>query len=260
MKTLIISGGSSGIGQATADLFASRGYRVYELSRSGTDRAGVRHVPCDVQDEAACQAAVNQVFAEVETVDVVICNAGWGIAGPVEFTDTKDAHRLMDVNFFGAFHLAKAVLPQMRKQGRGYVLFTSSIAAILPVPYQAFYSASKAAVQAMALALQNELRPWGIRVSCLLPGDVRTGFTAARQRSVEGASVYARAQKAVDHMAADEQNGLRPETMARIFWRMAHRKRPNILYIGGAEYKFFALLQRILPARVVNYIEGILYS
>lgn len=260
MKTLIISGGSSGIGAATADLFSQKGYKVYDLSRSGQERNGISHITCDVTIAESCRAAVEQVIKEQGQIDVVICNAGWTISGPIEFATREDVDRLMNVNFYGALHLAQAVLPHMRAQRHGHILFTSSVGATLPIPYQAFYSATKAALNAMALALRNEVHEFGIKVACLLPGDVRTNITDKRKRNNNGLDIYKNTDSAVDHMANDERNGLKPEQMARIYWRMANSRHPKAFYIGGGLYKFLCFLQKILPTSLTNFIEGRLYS
>ena len=172
MKTIVITGGSSGIGKATASLFAERGWRVFELSRHGA-------IYCDVCDEASCRTAIEEVLKQTDHIDVVISNAGYGISGPIEYTKIADAEHQMDVNFMGAVRFTQAILPQLRQQGYGRIIYTSSVAAQLPVPYQAFYSASKAAINAMALALANEVKDFGISVSVMMPGDVSTGFTDA---------------------------------------------------------------------------------
>jgi len=257
MKTLVITGGSSGIGAATADLFASRGYRVFELSRSGKDREGVKHIGCDVTSESSCLEAIAAVLKETERIDVAISNAGFGISGAIEFTTTEEAKKQMDVNFFGALNFTKAVLPQLRKQLGGRILYTSSVAAVLPVPYQSFYSASKAAINAMALSLQNEVRPFGIKVACVLPGDVRSNFV--REKSVGGEDVYTRAEHAVQVMEKDEQNGISSKEIARIYWRMAESRCPRPFYVGGGMYKFYCFLQWLLPTRLSNWIEGRMY-
>jgi len=257
---LVISGGSSGIGLATAQLFASKGYQVYELSRHGKDTEGIRHIDCDVTREDDCRAAIRQVVEAEQQIDVVISNAGFGISGAIEYTDTDEAKRLFDVNFFGALNLTKAVLPQLRTQHRGTLLYTSSVAAVLPVPYQSFYSASKAAINAMALSLRNEVKEQGIRVACLLPGDVKTGFTDAREKSLQGSEVYPHMQAAVEAMEKDERGGMSPEEMAKIFYRMANARCLHAYYVGGGMYKAFCLLQKLLPVTWVNAIEGKLYS
>ena len=137
----------SGIGKATVDLFAQHGWEVFELSRHGESRAHVHHIACDVTDAQSVNTAVQTALTETEHIDVVIANAGFGISGPIEFAPTADVHRQFNVNFFGALHLTQAVLPHLRKQHFGTIIYTSSVAAILSVPYQAFYSASKAAIQ-----------------------------------------------------------------------------------------------------------------
>ena len=267
MRTLLISGGSSGIGKATASLFAERGWRVFELSRSGapdradshSDKGSITHIKCDVTSEESCRVAVAEVLKQTETVDVVISNAGFGISGPVEFTAIADAQRQMDVNFMGAVRLTQAVLPQLRKQGFGRIIYTSSVAAVLAVPYQSFYSASKAAINALALALQNEVRAFGIHVSVLMPGDVSTGFTAARKKSEEGMNAYGNIRKAVAAMEKDEQGGMSPRQMAKDLYHIATRRCPAPQYVGGGQYKIFCLLDRLLPKRLVNWIVGRLY-
>ena len=156
-------------------------------------------------------------------------------------------------------NLTQAVLPQLRKQGRGRLIFTSSVAAVLSIPYQSFYSISKAAINSFALALQNEVRRFGIRVSVLMPGDVATGFTAARVKSEAGSEVYGNIQKAVAAMEKDEQGGMQPTQMARCFYRIATTRCPKPQYIGGFQYKVFCLLDRLLPKRFVNWVVGKLY-
>lgn len=259
MQTLLITGGSSGIGKATAQFFAAKGWSVFELSRHGLSSDAVTHVDCDVCDPLSVQKAVQNVLAATKQIDVVISNAGFGISGAIEFTDTEDAHRQFEVNFFGALNLVQAVLPQLRKQKNGRIIFTSSVAAILSIPYQSFYSASKAAINSLALALQNEVRDFGIRVSVLMPGDVATGFTSARKKSAEGENVYHNISQAVAVMEKDEQAGMTPEQMAHDFYHIATCRSPRPQYIGGIQYQLFCFLDRILPKRFVNWVVNKCY-
>lgn len=265
-QTLLITGASSGIGKATAQLFAERGYQVFDLSRRGT-------IPCDVTDEASVQSAVAEVMRRTDHIDVLILNAGFGISGPAECTPIADVRRQMDVNFTGAVMVTQQVLPYMRQRRQGRIIFTGSVAAILPIPYQSFYSASKAAINAFALALQNEVRDYGICVSVLMPGDVQTGFTAARKKvqlstlnsplstfDTQPSTPYPHAEQAVAAMERDEQRGLTPQAMARCLYRIATARHPRPQYIGGAEYHLFAFLRWLLPQRLVNYIVGRIYA
>lgn len=269
MKTLLITGGSSGIGEATAALFAANGWNVYELSRHGKDvtvanGSVINHIDCDVTSESDCQKAVAEVVSRAGTINALISNAGMGISGAVEFTDTKEAHRQMEVNFFGSMNIAKACIPHMR-QARAEqnadcrIIFVSSMAAVFSIPFQAFYSASKFAINGMALALQNELRPFGIKVCCLLPGDVKTSFTASREKSVAGSDVYLGMEKAVKAMERDETNGIAPERMAKKLLSMANASHPCFYNTVGLQYHCFVFLNKILPTTLVNWIVGKLY-
>ena len=268
MKTLVISGGSSGIGKSTASLFAERGWRVFELSRREVAVTGyglrvtgeIIHITCDVTSEQSCKAAITQVLKQTDRIDVVISNAGFGISGPVEFTDMKEAERQMDVNFLGAVRLTQAVLPQLRQQRSGRIIYTSSVAAVLAVPYQSFYSASKAAINALALALANEVREFGITVSVMMPGDVSTGFTDSRAKSTAGEEVYTHAAKAVSSMEKDERGGMQPIQMAKLFYHIATCHSPRPQYVGGFIYRVFCFLDNVLPKRFVNWIEGKMYA
>lgn len=260
MNTLLISGGSSGIGKATASLFAERGWCVFELSRHGASDKTITHIDCDVSSEKSCHQAVAQVLQQTDRIDVVISNAGYGISSAVEFTEVAEAQRQMDVNFMGAVRLTQAVLPQLRKQRAGRIIYTSSVAAILAVPYQSFYSASKAAINAMALALANEVREFGIYVSVMMPGDVSTGFTDARRKSSAGEEVYLGADKAIKAMERDERGGMKPIQMARLFYHIATCHSPRPQYIGGFSYRVLCFLDRLLPKRFVNWIEYKVYS
>ena len=156
-KVVIITGGSSGIGLCTAAALRDRGCKVYELSRRDSEVEGITHLRCDITDEAQINAAVQQVLAENGRIDILINNAGFGISGAVEFTETSDAQRLFDVNFFGMVRMNRAILPLMREQGHGRIVNLSSVAAPVPIPFQTYYSAGKAAVNSYTMALSNRL-------------------------------------------------------------------------------------------------------
>ena len=156
-KVVLLTGGSSGIGQCTAQSLVKAGCRVYELSRRDSSQPGITHLACDVTREDQVQAAVKTVLDREGRIDVVVNNAGFGISGAVEFTKTEDAQRLLDVNFFGMVRVNRAVLPHMRKAGGGRIVNLSSVAAVAPIPFQTYYSASKAAVNAYTMALTAAL-------------------------------------------------------------------------------------------------------
>ncbi|MFR8873989.1 MAG: SDR family NAD(P)-dependent oxidoreductase [Oscillospiraceae bacterium] len=146
-KIVLLTGGSSGIGRCAARRLADAGCRVYELSRRDSRQAGITHLPCDVTRQDQVEAAVQTVVDREGRIDIVVNNAGFGISGAVEFTDTEDARRLLDVNFFGMVRVNRAVLPHLRRAGGGRIVNLSSVAAVAPIPFQTYYSASKAAVK-----------------------------------------------------------------------------------------------------------------
>ena len=260
-KVIILSGGTSGIGLETARALAARGCRVYELSRREASFDFMRHIRCDITDAAQVQGAVAQVVQAEGRVDVLVNNAGMGISGAFEFTDPEDARRLMDVNLFGMNHLIRAVLPHMRRQGSGRIVNLSSVAAPLPIPFQAWYSISKAAVNALTMALANEVRAFGISVCCVMPGDIRTGFTAARQKSAAGDDIYAgRIGRSVSRMERDEQNGMDPAIAGRFIANIALRRRVKPYNTIGVIYKACVLLSKILPGRLIRFILEMMYA
>ena len=261
MKIAVVTGASGGIGAATAACFSTHGYRVYGLSRSGKSADSVRGVSCDVTDEAAVERAFRDIFREEGKIDVLVNNAGFGISGALEGTADAQAKKQFDVNFFGCFHCCRAVIPYMRAVGGGTIVNVSSMAAVLSIPFQSFYSASKSAINALTLALANEVRPFGIRVCALMPGDVRTGFTAAREKNTADAAVYAdTVRRSVATMEHDEQSGMTPQQIAAAIFRLTQKRRPKPLSTTGAQYRLFAVLQKALPTALANRIVGSIYT
>lgn len=257
----IVTGGSSGIGRETALALAAQGCRVYELSRRDTAVSGVTHIPCDVSDEAQFRAAVQTVLDAEGHVDILINNAGFGISGAAEFTDNTDAKRLLDVNLFGMVNGCKAVIPIMRAQGRGRIVNLSSVAAPIAIPFQVWYSVSKAAVSTYTAAVQNEVRPFGISMTAILPGDIRTGFTVAREKSPAGDDIYSgRISRSVAVMEHDEQTGMEPAFAGRYIAHIALKKRVKPEYAIGFKYKLIVVLARLIPNGPKNRIIGKLYA
>lgn len=260
-KVAVVTGGTSGIGRETALALVQRGYTVYELSRRAEGVDGLHHLQADITDEGQVRAAVDAVMQAEGHIDVLINNAGFGISGAVEFTDTADAQRLLDVNFFGMVRMNRAVIPLMRQAGGGRIVNLSSVAAPIPIPFQAYYSAGKAAVNAYTMALANELRPFGISVCAVQPGDIRTGFTAAREKTAAGDDVYqGRISRSVQRMERDEQGGMEPARAGAFIARVATRRRVKPLYTIRLDYQLFVLLSRLLPCRLLNWLVGLLYA
>lgn len=260
-KIAIVTGGSSGIGRETALALAAHGCRVYTLSRHASELPGVRHIVCDVSDEAAFAHAVQAVAVQEGRVDIMVNNAGYGISGAAEFTENAEAERLLNVNLFGTVNGCKAALPIMRGQGSGRIVNVSSFAALAPIPFQAWYSVSKAAVSAYTAALRNETRPFGIELCAVLPGDIHTGFTAARQKSPVGDEIYGgRISKSVAVMEHDELTGMNPAVAGRRIAAIALKKHVKPEYVLGKSYQVLSILARLLPSCLKSYIVGKLYG
>ena len=259
-KTAIVTGGSSGIGRAAADALSRRGFRVYELSRHGADRDGITHIRADVTDDDSVRRAVEQVVSETHRIDALVTCAGMGVSGPVEFISEEDVKRQFDVNLFGTMRCVKAVLPYMRKRCSGHILCVSSVAAVYPIPFQAHYSASKAAINAYADALRTEVAPFGVRVTAIMPGDIATGFTDARRKTRAGDDVYRSADSAVGKMENDERNGMDPAVVGEFIAKLAEKANPAPLYTVGGQYKALVFLKRLFPVRCASAIVGKMYQ
>jgi NAD(P)-dependent dehydrogenase (short-subunit alcohol dehydrogenase family) len=260
-KVVVITGGSSGIGLHTAKHLTQHGCRVYELSRGETGTEAAVHIRADVTDGQQVKAAVESVIAREGCIDVVINNAGFGISGAVEYTDTEEAQRQFDVNFFGMVRMNRAVLPIMHRQGYGRIINMSSVAAPIAIPFQAYYSASKAAVRTYSLALQSEVKPYGIEICCIMPGDIATGFTAARRKNPAGDELYnGRISRSVAVMEHDELTGIPAETAGVFVARKAMQEKVPVLCTLGWKYKLFVFLTRLLPVQVLTDLVGKIYA
>ncbi len=234
---------------------------MYELSRREIVHDGVHHICVDITDESNVLSAVRRIVNKHKRIDLLINCAGFGISGAIEFTDLSDAKRQFDVNFFGMVNVNKAVLPYMRQIGCGRIVNISSVAAIASIPFQAYYSASKAAIESYTCALANEVRPFGITVTCIQPGDIRTAFTQSRNKSAVGDDVYGgRISKSVAKMEKDEQNGMSPEVAGKSIRKIAFKKHVKLVYTLGFGYKCLSLLIKFMPCNLRNWIIGLLYA
>ena len=260
-KIAVVTGGSSGIGLCTAEALRDAGCTVYELSRRAFIHKDINHISVDVTDEAAVQRAIAEIATQQGRIDILVNCAGFGISGAVEFTEASDAKRQFDVNFFGMVNVNKAVIPVMRQNGGGRIVNISSVAAVAHIPFQTYYSASKAAIESYTCALANEVKPFGITVTCAQPGDICTGFTAARKKNVVGDDVYnGRISRSVAGMEKDEQNGMPPAFAGKYIAKLAVKSHVKPIYTVGFGYKCLSILCKILPCGFRNWIVGLLYA
>lgn len=258
-KVVVVTGATAGIGRATAGYFREKGAKVVCLARRTVPEFDC--IPTDVTSRVAVDAAVAEIIARYGRIDVLVNNAGIGISGAAEDTEEAAVRKIFELNFFGALNVIQAVLPAMRAGGGGTIVNVSSVAAKLSIPFQSFYSATKAAVSALSDALRLEVAPFGIKVTSVLPGDVKTDFTASREKNRSDNPVYGdRINRSVAVMERDEQNGMSPVVIAKDIYRLAVAKNPPVSKIGGRKYAFLVGLTRILPSRAVSYLLGKLYA
>ncbi len=254
-KIAVITGATSGIGLACAKLLISKGYKIYGIARrqySGTD---FMCFSADVCDYAAIEGILKEIHTREGKIDVLVNNAGIGIAGAIEDASPEGIERIVGVNLTALCVLCSKTVPYMRGNAQNgacgaKIINISSVGGIMPLPYQAMYSATKAGVEVFSRALANELKPYNIKVCAVLPGDTKTGFTEARL--CEGAN--ARAIKSVEKMARDERRGKSPEAVARVVYKVARRKNPPLRASVGLASKLEVFLSRLLPVRLINYI------
>jgi NAD(P)-dependent dehydrogenase (short-subunit alcohol dehydrogenase family) len=252
-KVILITGASSGIGLACADHLTARGWRVVGASRRGLSPAPWHAIAMDVDDDQSVAAGVAKVVEEYGRLDAVVANAGWGLAGAVERTSTADAKAQLETNFFGVVRVVGAALPVMRRAGGGRVVIMSSIGGVVGIPFQAFYCASKFALEGYGEALAYEVDPYGIHVTLVEPGNFRTGFTASRRKiPIEPHDPYSAAEaKAVAIMEADEVKGADPLLVAHTVEKLLHAKRPpRRVSVGKWDERIGVIAKRVIPFRV----------
>jgi NAD(P)-dependent dehydrogenase (short-subunit alcohol dehydrogenase family) len=255
-EVVLITGASSGIGRACADRLHQRGWAVYGASRTaGTaGPTGWQPVAMDVDDDRSVADGVARVVGDTGHLDAIVACAGWGLAGAVEQTSLSDAKDQFETNFWGAVRLVQHALPHLRAQGGGRIVLISSIGGILGIPFQAFYSASKFALEGFGEALAYEVAPFGIEVTLVEPGNVTTGFTAARRDAEPGPGEdpYAGAvARAVGKMAEDEAAGVPPGQVADTVQRVLETPRPpRRASVGKLDERVGIIGKRLLPYRL----------
>ncbi|MBR5456094.1 MAG: SDR family oxidoreductase [Bacteroidaceae bacterium] len=256
VKVILVTGASSGFGKAMAEELVGRGHIVYGTSRKGADIGnGVRMLPMDVTDNDSVVAAVRAVIAGSGRIDVLINNAGVGIGGALELATEKDIEWQMNTNFMGVVNVCRAVLPHMRERGSGLIINISSIAGVMAVPFQGFYSASKFAIEGYSEALSLEVHPFGIKVCVVEPGDFCTNFTANRavsDKTMESADYGACFRRTMAIIEREEKNGSRPQKLARTICRLVERRNPPFRTKVGPWFQVvLAKLRWMIPQRLL---------
>jgi NAD(P)-dependent dehydrogenase (short-subunit alcohol dehydrogenase family) len=254
-KVAIVTGASSGIGAATASLFARQGWRVYGTSRvaGNSGRPGVTSVRVDLADSGSIKEAVTRILAETGRIDALINNAGYSMIGAIEETGTDQAEALFGINFFGPVRFANAVLPTMRAQGSGRIVTVSSIVGLLPAPFMGFYAASKHAIEGWSESLDHEVRPFGIRATLIEPGFIKTNIGSNSDRVANPLPNYeAIRNRMLAGISAKVQGGADPDSVADAIFTAATAPAPKIRVLVGKDARLLARLRRFLPAGMMD--------
>lgn len=284
-RVVLVTGASSGIGNAVATQLAKKGFSVYGTSRFPENRHRMADeffelIRMDVTDDDSVGTAVAYVLAKEGRIDALICSAGFGVAGPVEETPILEAARQMDVNFLGTARTVHAALPSMRVNG-GTILIIGSMSGLVGIPFQAYYSASKFALEGFVDSLRMELADPGsrmkrrsrtnrvarlevrpsVQVSLIQPGDFKTGFTAARVvfGLAEGSHYAAIGRRALAIMEESEKTGSDPILVARLVLKLLDRKIIKSRYSAGPLAQRIAMVLRVVLPRGVQELILLTY-
>ena len=252
----LVTGASSGIGEATAKRLAMAGYKVYGTSRRGA-QSGQRSfamLALDVTRDESVEAAVRELIRLEDRIDLLVNNAGFGVApAGAEESSIEQAKAIFETNFFGLIRMTRAVVPHMRRQGSGRIINIGSVLGFLPMPYGALYAATKHAVEGYSESLDHELRTRGIRVSVIEPAYTKTqfdtNFLAPDSKLDEYREVRALLDKVLKEVMGTAEE---PTLVADVVLEAAIADRPKLRYAAGGLANRLRLLRRFAPARLVD--------
>jgi NAD(P)-dependent dehydrogenase (short-subunit alcohol dehydrogenase family) len=254
-RIALVTGVSSGIGRAAARELVHRGFRVFGSVRApdGAVPEGVERVVLDVRDPASIEKAVHEVLARGGRIEVLVNNAGTSIVGAIEETDTDQAQALFDVNFFGAVRVTRAVLPSMRKERAGRIVFVSSVVGFLPAPFMGFYAATKHALEGYSESLDHEVRDFGIRAVLVEPGFTKTSLDKNSTEAARTIGEYRAArERAAARINASVKSGDDPAVVAKIIVEAVEAPRPRLRYQAGKGAGMLATLRSWMPASLFD--------
>src|SRR5256884_2384123 len=255
-KTALVTGASSGIGEATAERLAMAGYKVYGTSRRAA-KASERSfelLPMDGPSDESVEATIREVLRLHGRIDLLVNNAGFSIApAGAEESSMAQARSIFDTNFFGIVRMTRAVLPHMRRQGAGRIINIGSVLGFLPAPYMALYAATKHAVEGYSESLDHELRTRGIRVSVIEPAYTKTQFDANLLEPDAQLDEYREARATVSRqLSASLETADEPGVVADVVLEAARAARPKLRYTAGGLATRLRLLRRFAPAGALD--------
>ena len=256
-KVILVTGASQGIGFVVAERLALDGHYVIGVSRTAPKQPfHFQHESMDVSQPQSVAICLEKLTKQYHRLDVVINNAGIGIAGAIEETSIAAIEKIYAINVIGLHQVVQASLPLL-KQSHGYIINIGSVAGDLTIPFQTFYSMTKASVASYSEGLANELKPFAVRVTNIKPGDTKSNFSSSRDVKVLDSSAYAsRIKRSIQTMEKDEKNGLPPESVYFVIKTLLNKKNPPIHVTVGLQYKLIQVLKRFLPSR---WVQAILY-
>jgi short-subunit dehydrogenase len=247
----LVTGASSGIGHTTAKALQDAGFRVFGTSRRAVAERtdGITMLTCDVTDDASVAKLVDDILAEAGRVDLLVNNAGMGLLGGAEESSIAQAQSLFEVNVFGVFRVTNAVLPTMRRQGKGRIVNLSSVQGFIPAPYFALYSSTKHAVEGYSESLDHELRPLGIRIALVEPAYTRTSFEENLATPDQLLDIYDSARAGIKAAVRKAmEKGDAPEVVAETVLAAATDPTPKRRYAAGKMARQVSFLRRFVPA------------
>jgi NAD(P)-dependent dehydrogenase (short-subunit alcohol dehydrogenase family) len=254
-KVALVTGASSGIGEATAQQLSKAGYRVFGTSRR-SGQAGQRAfemLPLDVTQDRSVDAVVQQLIQLEGRIELLVNNAGFGVApAGAEESSIAQAQAIFDTNFFGMVRMVRSVVPHMRRQGSGRIINIGSVVGFLPAPYMALYSATKHAIAGYSESLDHELRTQGIRVSVVEPPYINTPFEANLMQPDAPLEMYREIRAGMEQRLKEGIAGAAgPEVVADIVLKAATAAQPKTHYAPGMASRLL-LLRRFAPASVLD--------
>lgn len=247
----IVTGASSGIGRATAKALQNAGFRVFGTSRhAAAERSDdVAMLTCDVTDDTSVAKLVDEVLAKAGRIDLLVNNAGVGLFGGAEESSLAQTQALFNVNVFGVIRMTNAVLPIMRRQGKGRIVNLSSAHGFIPAPYFALYSSTKHAVEGYSQSLDHELRTLGIRVTLVEPAYTRTAFDENLVKPDRLLDTYESARAGMTVAVGEAiKKGDTPELVAETILKAATDSEPKLRYPAGQLARQVSVLRRFVPA------------
>ncbi|MBV8113336.1 MAG: SDR family NAD(P)-dependent oxidoreductase [Silvibacterium sp.] len=248
-QTVLVTGASSGIGAATAGLFQARGFTVFGTSRSTSPTsADFTMLPLDVTSDTSVRGCIDRILAQTGRIDILVNNAGYTLNGAAEETSIAEAKDQFETNFFGVVRAVKAVLPHMRQAGFGRIINIGSLVGLLAVPYSAFYCATKFALEAYSESLWYELQPFGIGVSLIEPGFVRTSIGHAARIAAGALSAYdGPRNRVIAAIKNGVDKGCSPDLVAKSILNAATSRNPRLRYRVGSDAVWLPRVRKALP-------------